>query len=458
MPKLIRTGNTIAMVNSGTNLELTISPEKINQSVPGPVQISVSPNGGYDGIVYNWDAKFYDGTSASHLITGSSESITLTTTMPLQTVKVYVTASDSTPSYAYGTSLITVASPTTLTAPAGSNVSISSGITSASISFSTASGGFGTINYSMSLSGTGSLTTLTDRTATLSNLETGVVSRVRLTCTDQFSQSATSDYVVGVGVPAIFDEGAQWSTVQEVNCTTAGTGSTTVAADGTAYSFTAGGFTFTAVAAIANGRGTMTLDSAGLKMNLTSGTGTAITSTISFSKSNFAPMEHILVDLLVEIPSMASGRQLNISIGDSNHYRAGDSFGISFSPATTNTGSILTRRWQGGAAAASTNLVSSTGFGLKTWAIQILLSGQMFGLTSVKEASDYLDGPKIGTSNPMRGTYTASTGGAAAGVSSSGTLTSPLSNLKIQMSCSNGAFIPILKKARARRLTRPPST
>jgi len=459
MSKLVRTGNTITLINSGTNLELTINPEKTTQSVPGSVDISAYPNGGYDGITYNWDAKFYDGTSASHLITGSSNSIIFTTTLPQQAVKVFVTASDGAGGAAYGTSTIVVGSPTSITPPASTNLSTATGVTSASISFGTATGGFGTISYSMALAGTGTLTTLTDRTATLSDLSDGDVSRVRLTCTDQFSQTATADYVVGIGVPAIFDEGADWSTVQEVDCTTIGTGSVTVAADAVFYSFVLGGFTFGAAAAIAGGRGTMSVGSSGLQMNLTSGTGTSITSTITFSISNFAPMEHILVDMIVEIPSMTTGRQLAVSIGDSNIYRAGDSFGIQFNPGSTNVGAIATRRWQGGALAAGVNLVASTTFGVKTWAIQILLAGQMFSLVSVKESTNYLDGPKIGTSSPMRGTYTASPGGAGqTTASATPTITSPLSALKIQLSCVNGAFTPLLKKARARRLTRPPST
>jgi len=458
MSKLVRTGNTMTLINSGTNLELTVSPEKTTQASPGSVTISAYPNGGYDAITYNWDAKFYDGTSAAHLITGSSNSIIFTTTLPQQSVKVFVTASDSAGGAAYGTSTVVVGNPTSITPPASTNLSTATGVTSASISFGTASGGFGTISYSMALAGTGTLTTLTDRTATLSNLNDGDVSRVRLTCTDQFNQTATADYVVGVGVPAIFDEGAEWSTVQEVDCTTIGTGSVTVAADAVFYSFVLGGFTFGATAAIAGGRGTMSVGSSGLQMNLTSGTGTSFTSTIAFSISNFAPMEHILVDMIVEIPSMTTGRQLAVSIGDSNHYRAGDSFGIQFNPGSTNVGAIATRRWQGGAVASAVNLVASTTFGVKTWAIQILLAGQMFGLMSVKESTSYLDGPKIGTSNPMRGTYTASCGGIGQSASASGTLTPPLGNLKIQISCVNGAFTPLLKKVRARRLTRPPST
>lgn len=458
MSKLVRSGNTITLINSGTNLEISMSPEKTTQAAPGSVTISAYPNGGYGDVAYTWDAKFYDGTPASHLITGSSNSIIFTTTLPEQAVKVFVTASDAAAGVAYGTSTIVVGSPTSITPPASTNLSTAAGVTSASISFGTASGGFGTISYSMALAGTGTLTTLTDRTATLSNITDGDVSRVRLTCTDQFNQTATSDYVVGVGVPAIFDEGAEWSTVQEVDCTTIGTGSVTVAADGTFYSFVLGGFTFGAVAAIAGGRGTMSTNSSGLQMNLTSGTGTSITSTIAFSISNFAPMEHILVDMVVEIPSMATGRQLAVSIGDSNHYRAGDSFGVQFNPGSTNVGAIVTRRWQGAALAASVNLVASTTFGVKTWAIQILLASQMFGIVSVKESTNYLDGPKLGTTNLMRGTYSASCGGLGQSASASGTLTPPLGNLKIQLSCVNGAFTPLLKKVRARRLTRPPST
>jgi len=310
----------------------------------------------------------------------------------------------------------------------------------------------------MALAGTGTLSTTSGRSATLSNLTDGDISRVRLTCADEFNQIATSDYVVGIGVPAVFDEGARWNTVQEVNCTTIGTGSATVLADAVLYSFVTGSITFGVQAATAGGRGTMVLDSSGLKTNLTSGTGTSITTTILLSIANYAPMEHILVDAIVEVPSMATGRNLAISIGDSNHYRAGDSYGIQMNPSSLDTGAITTRRWQSSALQAAVNLVASTTITPKTWAVQLLLAGQVFCITSIKEATDYMEGPKIGNTNLTRGTWSASAGGSGIGASTSDIITAPLSALKFQISCINGSFTPIVKKVRARRLTRPPST
>jgi len=458
LPKLVRDGNTLTLVNSGTNLELTVSPEKTLQLVPGPVQITAYPNGGYDGITYNWDATFYNGESAAHLITGSSNTVTVTTYQPLQSIKVFVTASDLSMSKAFATSIITSSNATPITPPSSTQLSTATGVTSASISFGTASGGFGTISYTMALAGTGTLSTTSGRSATLSNLTDGDISRIRLTCADEFNQTATSDYVVGIGVPAVFDEGARWNTVQEVNCTTIGTGSATVAADAVFYSFITGSITFGAVAAITGGRGTITLDSSGFKTNLTSGTGTSITSTILLSIANYAPMEHILVDAIIEVPSMATGRNLAISIGDANHYRAGDSYGIQINPASLNTGAIVTRRWQSSALQTGVNLVASTTITPKTWAVQLLLAGQIFCITSIKEDTDYMEGPKIGNANLMRGTWSASAGGNGVASSASDIITAPLSSLKFQISCINGSFTPIVKKVRARRLTRPPST
>ena len=88
MSQLVRNGNTITLVNSGANLELVVNPERTIQAVPGSVQITAIPNGGYDGITFNWDAKFYNGESAAHLITGSSNTVTVTTYQPLQSIKV----------------------------------------------------------------------------------------------------------------------------------------------------------------------------------------------------------------------------------------------------------------------------------------------------------------------------------------------------------------------------------
>jgi hypothetical protein len=83
-------------------------------------------------------------------------------------------------------------------------------------------------------------------------------------------------------------------------------------------------------------------------------------------------------------------------------------------------------------------------------------------LVTIKEVSAYLDGPKLGTSTPMRGTWTGTAG--ANGVAAATSLGSAFSTINIHLNLSGVAINPVargcvfIKKIRFRRLSRPPSS
>jgi hypothetical protein len=461
MSKLVQTGNSWQLIQSGTFPVVRLDKSVVFQSVPAVIPITASVYGGYSTIFYNWNAYFADGTSASQFLTGSGSRVSFLPATPKQSFKIFVTASDSDspPNTSVTNMIVTTDNPPALIAPSPSSTAdkLVSTATSASISFNTASGGYGNITYTMALEGTGSLSTTSGRSATITNLTTGDISRVTLTCTDSYNQTATATYVVGVGVPAIFDEGAYWNTIQSVDFTTLGSGTASCTADSQHNTITVDGFTMGINAALAGGRGSIVLDSSGLKLTMTSGTGTALSCDVLMSLANFSAMENILVDMIIDVPSITSGRQICTSIGDGTHYRSGDSFGMQFSPSATDVVNMIIRKWQSSAATTYTDTTGAT-ITPGSWAVQILLIGQRFGLITWSPSSNYIDGPSLGKSVPMHGTYAASAGGTAPTAAVSNTVTSPLSSLRLQTTIVNGAFNYTLKKARVRRLSRPPST
>lgn len=462
MSAKFKKNNKLFILNEKENPQITISPLNTSQVSTGSINFTVSPIGTVGSMTYNWSAKDTSGTSLTANITGSGASVTFNTRLPKQTIIVTVTGTDSNkPDIpAYATALVSVGNPDALIPPQALSESLTFGATSASFSFGTASGGFGTITYGMTGYGPGTLTTSSARNGTITSLADNDISKVVLTCTDQFGQVATSSYVVGIGADPVFKEEANWNTIFEIDFTNIGTGS--LAAAG---SLTLGGNTITMFALAGTPTHSINIDSQGMKYTYTGSTGTTTTSAIRIAVSggisNYAPAENILTDIVYYVDNLVYPAPFNYSIGDGANINDLDSFGIRNYWINSTTGSIDARRYQS-ATAFTQSLGTISTHNEKTFAGQILLVSQRIPLVTVKEASNYLDGPKLGSSTPMRGTWTGTAGGAGQVAASS--LGSAFSTINIHLNLSGVAATPaprgcvFIKKIRFRRLSRPPSS
>jgi len=455
-------GDKIFILKENENPKITISPLNTSQTSTGSINFTVSPIGNVGSMTYNWSAKDTSGTSLTANITGSGASVTFNTRLPKQTITVTVTGTDSNkPDLpAYATALVSVGDPAALIPPQALSESLTLGTTSASFSFGTASGGFGTISYGLTGYGPGTLTTSSARNGTINSLANNDISKVVLTCTDQFGQVATSSYVVGIGADPVFKEEANWNTIFEIDFTNIGTGSLSAAG-----SLTLGGNTITMFVLAGTPTHSINVDSQGMKYTFTGSTGATATSAIRIAVSggisNYAPAENILTDIVYYVDNLEYPAPFNYSIGDGTNINDLDSFGIRNYWVNATTASIDARRYQS-ATAFTQSLGSYSTHNLKTFAGQILLVSQRVPLMTIKEASNYLDGPKLGTSTPMRGTWTGTAGGS--GPAAATTLTSAFSTINIHLNLSSIANTPaakacvFIKKIRFRRLSRPPSS
>jgi hypothetical protein len=457
----IRRGDSIFVINESKNPQTTISPLNVYQDQTGSINFSVSTIGNSGAMSYTWNAKNSDGTSVNQHITGSGSSITFNTSLPKQVAQIFVTGTDSLNSLlkSYSTALVSVGDPPSLFAPTAITESLPAGTTSASFAFATASGGFGTISYTLSNYGPGSLSTLTGRSGSISPLSNNDVSKVVLTCTDQFSQVVTSSYIVGIAANPVFDEEANWGTIYEIDFTNIGTGSLS----GTG-SVTIGGITFTLLNLSGTPTHSISASSNGLRYVMS---GTAATSqasnlrfAISGGISNYTPAEHILLDMVTEIEKQNYPYSFNMGMGDGLNINDLDSFSIRLSWTNATTGSIDARRYQSETASAQSIGSTTDAFSNSTFSGQILMDSQRIPLMTVTKTTDYLGGPKLGLSAPMRGTWTGSPGGS--GVTASSSLASAFSTINMHFVLSNTSVVGnsavIIKKIRFRRLTRPPST
>jgi len=462
MSAKFRRGTKLLVLDENKNPQILISPLNTSLASTGSINFTVSPIGTIGSMTYNWSAKDTAGTSLNSDITGSGASITFNTRLPKQTIIVAVTGTDSNkPDIpAYATALVSVGDPPVLYAPAAMSESLSFGTTTATFTFATASGGFGTISYGLTGYGPGTLSTTTGRSGSITSLADNDISKVVLNCTDQFGQVVTSSYVVGIGADPVFKEEANWNTIFEIDFTNIGTGS--LAAAG---SLTLGGNTITLFSLAGTPTHSINVDSQGMKYTYTGSTVATTTSAIRIAVSgginNYAPAENILTDIVYYVDNLVYPAPFNYSMGDGTNINDLDSFGIRNYWINATTGSIDARRYQ-----ASTAYTQSLGtistHNAKTFAGQVLLVAQRIPLMTVKEASNYLDGPKLGTSTPMRGTWTGTAGGSGQAAATS--LGSAFSTINIHLNLSGVAATPapkgcvFIKKIRFRRLSRPPSS
>lgn len=463
MSAKFRRGTKLSILDENKNPQIIISPLNTSLVSTGSINFTASSIGVVGSMTYNWSAKDTAGTSLNSDITGSGASITFNTRLPKQTIIVAVTGTDSNkPDIpAYATALVSVGDPPVLYAPAAMSESLSFGTTTATFTFATASGGFGTISYGLTGYGPGTLSTTTGRSGSITSLADNDISKVVLNCTDQFGQVVTSSYVVGIGADPVFKEEANWNTIFEIDFTNIGTGS--LAAAG---SLTLGGNTITLLSVLGTPTHSINIDSQGMKYIFTGSTSVTCLSNIRIAVSggisNYAPAENILTDIVYYVDNLIYPVPFNYSIGDGTNINDLDSFGIRNYWVNATTSSIDVRRYQ--ASTAYTQSLGTYGgtHNAKTFAGQVLLVSQRIPLMTVKEASNYLDGPKLGTSTPMRGTWTGTAGGA--GQAAAASLGSAFSTINMHLTLSSTATTPaakgcvFIKKIRFRRLSRPPSS
>jgi hypothetical protein len=141
-----------------------------------------------------------------------------------------------------------------------------------------------------------------------------------------------------------------------------------------------------------------------------------------------------------------------VSIGDSTNYTSGDCYGVTVNYGAV-TGAINARRVSAGAATSVSmgNIASAS----KTFAIQVCLFAGRIPLMTILESGTYITGPKIGQTQPMKGTLVGGPGSQT--LATGATIPTPLSTILVQMSVNGGTSFTVLSYQFS-RFTRPPYT
>tara|TARA_R110000868_G_scaffold169521_2_gene404557 strand:+ start:3419 stop:4819 length:1401 start_codon:yes stop_codon:yes gene_type:complete len=257
--------------NSAYTPDLTVSLSTgatVAQGTPGAQVITASTTGGTGSKTYAWAAKYQDGTSANALLSATNvANPTLTTTAYAQRVIATCTATDSGSPAQVATAavMVTVA----LTPIVFSNPSAQTAATAgaASVTFSTATGGVGTITP-----GTATLAVPAGSAATLSGTGYGPYTfttdvpgtyAVTQSVTDSIGQSAQA-----TGTMAYAPVGPTWESLLDLNFVTCDTYSISAAG---AFNLTRSGAAVATLTAYTSGA------VSGPVWGITNGTGAYIT-------------------------------------------------------------------------------------------------------------------------------------------------------------------------------------
>jgi hypothetical protein len=460
MSVIFNDGSKVFYLDPKTNMTVTINSGSVYQTTPGSISLTGTTLNARGAVSWNWTAKTSAGASASSFITGSGQNIVFTPSLPDQKFHIILTASDSVGQNAYANVAVSVSGALALIPPADTSDTLPLGSTTASFTFATASGGWSNISYALTSFGTGSITTpLNVRSGTLSYLGDGSTSKVKITYTDGAGQTATSSHVYGVGTDPVFDENAVWNLVQEVNFTTLPTGSWS--AGGT---YTVGDISLK-ITANNSPAFTTAIGSSGMITYFSGVAGTTSNVALEFEFdggiTNYAPGENILVDVVWSVDEILNtDLSFLATIGDgTGNVSSGDNFGMRVYADTLVSHTLASRRYQ--SATAFTTNVTSANFIGTSFATQILMVGQRVALISNDVGTDYLGGPKLGLSIPMRGQWTVCPSGT--GLSPAESLTSAFSTIRfISMLSASVAGARrgkmTVKKVKMSRLTRPPAT
>lgn len=197
----------------------------VNQASPAGQVITATPSGGTGSKTYAWTAKYHDGTSANALLSATNVSNpTLTTTAYAQRVIATVTATDSgSPAQVAVASVMVVVAGTPIVF---SNPSPQTSATAgaASITFSTATGGIGTLTP-----GTATLAKPAGSSASLSGSGYGAYTfTMDFPGTYAVTQSVTDDFgqtTQATGTVAYAPVGPTWTVLDSEDFTASSTDS-----------------------------------------------------------------------------------------------------------------------------------------------------------------------------------------------------------------------------------------
>lgn len=438
-----------------TNLIASISPADTSQATPGAVVLTASASGGTGASSWAWDATYADGTSALGLLSGSGSTRTLTTTAYHQSVRVVATATDAAGQTADGSAAVAVGAPAALVS--GGNLTatqLASGTTSQAFTFAAATGGAGTITYSLaiaSLTGTPTLSVSTGRSATINGLTDEDVVQVTLTATDSIGQFVTATGVWGVDVVPAYTPPVPETVVDEIDFRTLGTASAT----GAATTVVGGRSLVTTVVSSATST-SLTVDSNGATIasaDGTSGRGYALTVALPLAVTSFGQTEDAILDIVfkVQAGALPLNAAINVGVGNSTHYSNGTTYHIQvLGGSSSSTASINLRRYVG--SASTSTLANNQSPAGKTYAVQVVISGGQIGYGGISESSDYLTTPRPQSSPAASGTWAGTIGGSAVSIGAAESrLFSPFNVL---IGVASGAISATIVKARVVRRAR----
>jgi YD repeat-containing protein len=347
--------------------------------------------------------------------------------------------------------VVSVGQPPALVAPPDlTPTQLPNGTTTTSFTFADASGGAPPYSYVMIVqSSTGAVTldTYVGKSANILGLTDGVTAQVVVQAVDSLGQTADATYVVGVGVVPVFSENAIWNLIGGTDLRTIGSGVRT----GVGL-LVVGGITFQVVQAVGAPSGyRLNIDSNGVNLLMTGTVGES--AGVYFNPNllvNFTTGEHILVNMLFSTQAvMPTNSVIAVTFGDGTDYSAGSGYGVSLN--WDANGARVARRLTGGTTTTYTLATGQTNSN-KTYASQVLLVAGRIPYITLSESTSFIGGPRLGLTNPMRGTQTGTPG--AQSTSAGATFSPPISQMRIQLAVASANCNATLLAYEVRRLTR----